>query len=89
MVPLIKNLRGTNLLLAFFLNALATALISTFIVEIRLSQSGKDPLKIETNKMLTTFVIGLISTFLVYNSMYLLVGYGSSLSATKYLVPYW
>ena len=89
MVPLIGGIRGTTLFVGFVLNSIATALISTLIVEIRLSQSTNQPLKFYNNKMLRTFVIGLISTFLVYNCMYLLVGFGSSMCATKYLVPYW
>ena len=89
MFPLIENIRGTTLFVAFVLNSIAAAFISTMIVEIRLSQSRNGPVGVYNNKMLTTFVIGLISTFLVYNFMYLLIGFGSSMCATKQVVPYW
>ena len=90
MFPLIKKMRGTTLFVAFILNSIVSSLISTFIVEIRLSQSdNKIHKSSDSFKILKTFLIGLIATVLVYNSMYLLVGFGSSMSATNQLVPYW
>lgn len=88
-LPLIKGMRGTSLGTAFVLNSIATALISTIIVEIRLSQNKNSKTSKALNKLAVTFLVGLFAAFTVYNTMYILVGYGSSLSATKSKVKYW
>ena len=71
---------------AFLLNALIYALVSTAIVETRLAL---DVQKGAINVPLLTFIIGFLITFAVYNVMYVVLSYGSSLTATKHAVPYW
>ena len=85
------NPRGTTLFTAFLLNSLAAAFISTVIVEIRLALDAQQG-EVETErkyKGLATFALGFVITFVVYNIMYVLLSYGSSLTATKQRVPYW
>jgi hypothetical protein len=89
MIPLFTGMRGDTLFMAFVLNSVAAALVSTFIVEIRLSQSKSSNLFNGQAKMGITFLVGLITTFAVYNFLYAVAGYGSSLTATKNKIPYW
>ena len=89
-MAIISGLRGTSLSMAFAINSVVTALISTIIVEIRLGQKeGKGPWNFESSKAGITFGAGFLITLLVYNTMYFLIGYGSSLTATESRVPYW
>ena len=85
------SIRGTTLFTAFVLNSLVAALVSTAIVETRLAlNSVEAPGDDQTsNKALITFGVGFLITFGVYNIMYLVLSYGSSLTATKYPIPYW
>ena len=77
------NLRGTTLFSAFLLNSLVYALVATAIVETRLA------LDVVASAPLLTFMVGFLLTFAVCNIMYLGLSYGSSLTATRYTVPYW
>ena len=77
------NLRGTTLFSAFLLNSLLYAIVATAIVETRLA------LDVVANAPLLTFTIGFLYSFTVCNIMYVVLSYGSSLTATKYTVPYW
>ena len=89
-MAVISGLRGSTLLVAFALNSVVAALVSTIIVEIRLGQTGcKGVWSSDSCKAGLTFAAGFLSTFAVYNTMYYLVGYGSSLTATKSPIPYW
>ena len=89
-MAVISGLRGSTLFVAFALNSVVAALVSTIIVEIRLGQKRCNGLwTSDLCKAGLTFAAGFISTFLVYNTMYYLVGYGSSLTATKFPIPYW
>ena len=89
-MAIIRGLRGTTLSVAFALNSVVAALVSTIIVEIRLGQLDGNGLgDFDSRKALLTFAAGFLITFIVYNAMYFLVGYGSSLTATKYRIPYW
>tara|TARA_Y100000389_G_scaffold204246_1_gene255829 strand:- start:22731 stop:23000 length:270 start_codon:yes stop_codon:yes gene_type:complete len=89
MLPLLTGMRGDTLFMAFVLNSVAAALVSTLIVEIRLAQSKNSSLLDGQAKMGITFVVGLLTTFAVYNLLYAIAGYGSSLAATKRKIPYW
>jgi hypothetical protein len=89
-MTIIRGLRGTTLFVAFALNSVVAALVSTIIVEIRLGQKRCSGLwNSDLCKAGFTFVAGFLSAFAVYNAMYFLVGYGSSLTATKHRIPYW
>jgi len=85
------NLRGTTLFKAFLLNSLVAALIATVIVEIRLALNAKQKAvtALKLYKALVTFAIGFVVTFVVYNIMYVVLSYGSSLIAAKHSIPYW
>ena len=87
--PLIPGLQATTLFVAFLLNALAAALVSTLIVEIRLSRNKNYGLSAQVRKALITLFMGLIVSFAVYNSMYVMFGFGSSMVSTRSKVPYW
>ena len=70
---------------AFVLNSLAAALIATAIIEIRFYLKGIH----HTREAIITFGAGFLMTFVVYNVMYVLLQYGSSLTASPKNPPYW
>ena len=84
------NTRGTTLFKAFLLNAFAAALIATVIIETRFAlDPATRPITDALPEAFQTFTIGFMITFVIYTAMYLALGYGSSLSATKVQPPYW
>ena len=92
--PLIKHFRSTTYSRAFILNAIATAAIAAFAIEMRLALDDKyskvhgyfnnilmkEELT-ESDKMLIVFGTAFLGALLVYHFMYMFVGYGGGLIA--------
>lgn len=92
MFPLIKTFKSTRIRNAFILNAMVAAFTSILAIEItqRLDTNESDiyifmnkitPGKEigEYAKMLIVFITTLISSFVVYHILHLLVGYGAAM----------
>ena len=96
--PLIKHFRATTYSKAFILNAIATAAIAAFAIEMRVALDDKyskvhgyfnnilmkEELT-ESDKMLIVFGTAFLGALLVYHFMYMFVGYGGGLISP--LVP--
>jgi len=92
--PLIKNFRATTYSKAFILNAIATAAIAAFAIEMRLALDDKyskaygyfnnlimkEDLT-QLDKMLIVFGTAYLGAVLVYHLMFMFVGYGGGLIA--------
>lgn len=92
MYPLIKSFKATRLRNAFILNAMVAAFTAIFAIEIRASlEQEKSYLYKIVNEftpgevigtyttILIVFVATFISSFIVYNILHLLFGYGASM----------
>jgi len=102
-IPLIKSFRATTLSKAFLINAFVSAVIATVIVEVRQSLeqgkgtiysglkqvfTGDNPFNTEVKKIRTTFFVGFIVAFMVYNLLYLLMAFGGGMISSKSLESY-
>lgn len=92
MYPLIKSFKATRLRNAFILNAMVAAFTAIFAIEIRASlEEEKSYLYKIVNQftpgqvigtyttILIVFLATFISSFIVYNILHLLFGYGASM----------
>ena len=81
--PLIPNFKSTNILKAFILNAIVTALIA-FAAVISHELLG-DKIKKRVYVYLSTIAITFLCAFLCYGLMYLLFGFGRGMLANPVL----
>ena len=86
--PLIKNFRATTLIRAFFINAVAVAVIAALTIEVRLyvkQNASKKNLYFynvsHLNKVIFVIISSFIIAIIVYLLLYLITGYGGGLIA--------
>ncbi len=87
--PVFKHFRSTDLLNAFVLNALATAVIATMTVviddELTLMSETYNWNMNNSVRRLIAFVLAFLVGLLCYLIMYFFLGYGAGMIATKHV----
>tara|TARA_B110000008_G_C16962028_1_gene560532 strand:- start:1883 stop:2182 length:300 start_codon:yes stop_codon:yes gene_type:complete len=93
--PLIKNFRATTLRRAFFINAVAVAIIAALTIEVRLyvyKNAAKKSLFFynvsHLNKVIFVITSSFIIAIIVYLLLYLITGYGGGLIAPLKPAPW-
>jgi len=84
-IPLVKNFSSTTILKAFILNAITAALITTISIEVRLYLDRTNNELIEKmqerNKFILTILTTFLTSFIVYNILYITFSYGKGMVA--------
>lgn len=94
-----NGFKAYTLFNAFVLNAFVAAIVATLIIELRISLEdeknwlyeyfntywypGGSPYMTSRQKIQTTFIIGLVASLIVYNFLYVLIGFGGGMLAVK------
>ncbi len=94
-----NRFRATTIFKAFILNAFVAAIVATLIIELRISledeknwlyeyfntywYAGGSPQLTDSQKIQTTFIVGLVASLIVYNFLYVLLGFGGGMLASS------
>ena len=80
-MPLIKGFRATNIRRAFFLNAIAAALIASVAVIVKDRLDAKTQLAYG-DKFAVVFIITFISAHIAYRILHSIFGFGAGMLST-------
>ena len=101
---LIDGFKATNLSKAFLINAFVASAVALLVVELRISLEnhegtiynyvntnwypGGNTSLTRTQKIQTTFIVGILASLFVYNFLYIILGFGGGMIASTKMPSY-